>query len=93
MKGLERIRVSVVVGGSSWVCREVDHSERTMEPSDGIRLPVTVKKKTQQSKIDGPKTTKHTIHNRGIILVENCGSKKRNKSNQNYKDRKINAEQ
>lgn len=41
MKGLERIRVSVVVGGSSWVCREVDHSERTMEPSDGIRLPVT----------------------------------------------------
>ena len=46
MKGLERIRVSVVVGGSSWVCREVDHSERTMEPSDGIRLPVTVKKKS-----------------------------------------------
>jgi hypothetical protein len=37
MKGLERIRVSVVVGGSSWVCRDVDHSdsisERTMEPS------------------------------------------------------------
>ena len=40
MKGLERIRASGVVGGSSWVCRE-DHRERMIEPSDGIRLPVT----------------------------------------------------
>ena len=46
MKGLERIRVSVVVGGSSWVCRDVDHSERMMEPNDGIRLPVTEKKRS-----------------------------------------------
>ena len=57
MKGLERIRVSVVVGGSSWVCREVDHSERTMEPSDGIRLPVTVKKKVNKV-MDGTENDK-----------------------------------
>ena len=50
MKGLERIRASVVVGGSSWVCRDVEYNERTMEPNDGIRLPVT-KKKGQQKVI------------------------------------------
>ena len=55
MKGLERRMVSVVVGGSSWVCRDVDHSERTMEPSDGIRLPVT--EKYVNKVIDGPKAT------------------------------------
>jgi len=43
MKGLDRISVSVVVGGSSWVCRDVDHRERMIELSDGIRLPVTAK--------------------------------------------------
>ena len=55
MKGLERIRVSVVVGGSSWVCRDVDHSERTIEPSDGIRLPVTGRLRSNKSNINGPK--------------------------------------
>ena len=35
----------------------------------------------------------HTIHNRGIILVENCGSKKGNESDQDHKDRKINAKE
>lgn len=43
MKGLERIRVSGVVGGSSCVSRGLDHSERTIEPNEGIRLPVTEK--------------------------------------------------
>ena len=41
MNGLERISVNVVVGGSSWVCRDVDHRERMIEVSDGIRFPVT----------------------------------------------------
>jgi hypothetical protein len=61
MKGLERIRVSVVVGGSSWVCRDVDHNERTIEPSDGIRLPVTERYKVNTSNIDGPTTLPFTI--------------------------------
>jgi hypothetical protein len=72
MKGLDRIRVSVVVGGSSWVYREVDHSERTIEPSEGIRFPVT--EKLENKIIDKPKD-KRTIHDRCVILVENCGSK------------------
>ena len=61
MKGLERIRASVVVGGSSWVCRDVEYNERTMEPNDGIRLPVT-KKKGQQKVIDGYINERQTYH-------------------------------
>ena len=40
-KGLDRISVSVVVGGSSWVCRDGVHKERMIELGEGIRLPVT----------------------------------------------------
>ena len=62
MKGLERIRVSVVVGGSSWVCRDVEYNERTMEPNDGIRLPVTEKKRSTKSNIDGYINERQTYH-------------------------------
>jgi hypothetical protein len=44
-----------------------------MVPSDGIRLPVT--EKEDQKTVMNETVEQYTVHNRCIILIENCGSK------------------